>query len=72
VFKIIYGGLPIDVAQVEVQVNENQFEEAVIIIKEYEDNMLGDDAQNAHWECTNCSKMNPPSFDVCWNCQTEK
>ena len=41
------GGLPIDAAQVEVKVNEDQFEEAVKIIKEYEDKMLGDDEENS-------------------------
>jgi len=36
------GGLPIDAAQVEVKVNEDQFEEAVKIVKDYESKMLGD------------------------------
>lgn len=66
------GGLPVDAIQVKVMVNEVQFEEAVKIIKDYEDNMLRDDDQNTQWECTNCKKMNPGSFDICWSCQTEK
>ena len=66
------GGLPIEVAQVEVKVNENQFEEAVTIIKDYEDKMQRDDEESTQWECNNCTKMNPASFGICWNCQTEK
>jgi len=30
-------------------VNEDQFEEAVKIIKEYEDKMLGDDEESSQW-----------------------
>ncbi len=66
------GGLPIDAAQVEVKVNEDQFEEAVKIVKDYENKMLGDVEESTQWECKNCSKMNPASFGICWNCQTEK
>ena len=66
------GGLPIDAAHVEVKVNEDQFEEAVKIVKDYENKMLGDVEESTQWECKNCSKMNPVSFGICWNCQTEK
>jgi len=63
------GGLPIDAAQVEVKVNEDQFEEALKIIKDYENKMLGDVEESTQWECKNCSKMNPVSFGICWNCE---
>ena len=66
------GGLPIDAAQVEVKVNEDQFEEAVKIVKDYENKILVDVEESPQWECKNCSKMNPTSFGICWNCQTEK
>ena len=66
------GGLPIDAAQVEVMVNENQFEEAVKIVKDYENKMLEDVEESTQWECKNCSKMSPASFGICWKCQTEK
>jgi len=46
-------------------VNEDQFEEAVKIIKEYEDKMLGDGEESTQWECKNCSEMNPASFGIC-------
>jgi len=55
-----------------VKVNEDQFEEAVKIVKDYENKMLGDVEESTQWECKNCSKMNPASFGICWNCQTEK
>ena len=66
------GGLPIDATQVEVKVNEDQFEEALKIVKDYENKMLGDVEESTQWECKNCIKMNPASFGICWNCQTEK
>jgi hypothetical protein len=32
------------------------------------DNTTEDDS----WICSQCTEKNPPSFDLCWNCQTAK
>ena len=49
-----------------------KLQKAVKIVKDYENKMLEDDEESTQWECNNCSKMNPASFGICWNCQNEK
>ena len=68
--SIATGGLPTDVIQVELLVNEEKYAEALEVISNYED-LLKQPAQGEQdWECEECNKVNPETFEMCWSCQT--
>ena len=70
--SIATGGLPTDVIQVEILVDEEKYAEALEIISNYEQ-LLKQPAQNGEsWECEECNKVNPDTFEICWNCQTNR
>ncbi|WP_448547877.1 putative signal transducing protein [Thalassotalea fusca] len=48
-------------------VNEAQFDHAESIIKEGLSEQY-----HGSWTCSHCSESNEASFEVCWNCQTER
>lgn len=51
----------------EVWVLEDaDFDRATAIIEP-----LQSHSQGAEWVCQNCSELNDPSFEICWNCQQE-
>ena len=63
------GGLPTDVMQVKIKVNEDKYSEAMRIISNYEQ-LLKQPAQDGKsWECNECNKTNPDKFEICWSCQ---
>ena len=67
--SIATGGLPTDVIQVELLVNEEKYAEALEIISNYEE-ILRQPAQDGEsWECEECNKVNPETFEMCWSCQ---
>ena len=69
--SIATGGLPTDVIQVELLVDEEKYAEALEVISNYEDLLkqpAQDDGQS--WECEECNKVNPETFKMCWSCQT--
>ena len=47
--------------------NETDFERAMAIVELSQTRIKGED-----WLCKNCSEENGPSFEVCWQCQSEK
>ena len=66
---IAIGGLPPDVCQIDILVDQDKYAKAQSIILKYE-NLLKKPSQNAEdWECIHCEKVNPSSFEVCWSCQ---
>ena len=68
--SIATGGLPTDVIQVELLVDEEKYAEALEVISNYEDLLkqpAKDDGQS--WECEECNKVNPETFEMCWSCQ---
>ena len=68
--SIATGGLPTDVIQVELLVDEEKYAEALEVILNYED-LLKQPAQDGQsWECEECNKVNPETFEMCWSCQT--
>ena len=70
--SIAWGGLPTDVNQVEILVDEEKYAEAVEIISNYEE-ILKHPAQNGKsWQCEECNKVNPNTFEICWNCQANR
>ena len=51
--------------------DEEKYPEALQIISNYEDLLkqpAQDDGQS--WECEECNKVNPETFEMCWSCQT--
>jgi len=67
--SIATGGLPTDVIQVEILVDEDKHAEALQIISKYEE-ILRQPAQDGEsWECEECNKVNPETFEICWSCQ---
>ena len=70
--SIATGGLPTDVIQVELLVDEEKYAEALEIIANYEQ-LLKEPAQNGEsWECEECNKVNPETFEICWSCQANR
>ena len=69
---IATGGLPTDVIQVDILVEEEKHAEALEIISNYEE-ILRQPAQDGEsWECEECNKVNPDTFEICWNCQANR
>ena len=67
--SIATGGLPTDVIQVDILVDEEKHAEALQIISNYEE-ILREPAQDREsWECEECNKVNPETFEMCWSCQ---
>ncbi|MDB3868637.1 DUF2007 domain-containing protein [Candidatus Marinimicrobia bacterium] len=62
------GELPIDVLQVDILVPRNQIKKSKDIISDYENNLSLDESKGS-WECISCDEINPPSFEICWNCK---
>ena len=66
------GGLPIDVMQVKIKVDEDKYSEALEIISNYEQ-LLKQPAQDGKsWECEECNQVNPETFEICWSCQANR
>ena len=67
--SIAVGELPLEVKQVDILVNKNQFDKAKKIIVNYEKELKNQ--SNEKWKCIKCNNINPESFEICWNCSTE-
>ena len=66
---IATGGLPTDVIQVEILINEEKYAEALEIISNYEGILKLPAKDGENWECEECNKINPETFEICWSCQ---
>ena len=69
---IATGGLPTDVIQVKILVNEEKYTEALEIISDYEQILKLPAKDGESWECKECNKINPETFEICWSCQTNR
>ena len=68
----IWGGMQTDFSEVEILVDEEKYAEAVEIISNYEE-ILKHPVQNGKsWQCEECNKVNPETFEICWNCQANR
>ena len=65
--SVAMGGLPLDVIQVDILVDKKNYKEAKKILRRYEKEMKNIEDRK-QWICKYCSKHNPPSFEICWNC----
>ena len=66
------GGLPTQVVQVEILVDEEKYAEALEIISNYDEILRQPAKDGESWECESCSKVNPDSFEICWSCQANR
>ena len=68
----VWGGLQTDFNEVEILVDEKKYAEALEIISNYEE-ILRQPAQDGEsWECEECNKVNPDTFEICWSCQANR
>ena len=66
---IAAGGLPADVIQVDILVDEEKYAEALEIISNYEEILKLPAKDGQGWECEECKQVNPNTFEICWSCQ---
>ena len=69
---IAAGGLPADVYQVDVFVDDSKYSEALEVILNYEQILHKPAKDGESWECEGCEKINPDTFEICWNCQSNR
>ena len=68
----VWGGLQTDFNEVEIFVDEEKYAEALEVIANYK-NILRQPAHDEEgWECEECNKVNPETFEMCWSCQTNR
>ena len=70
--SIATGGLPVDVIQVGISVNEDKFIEATEIITVYEQTLREPVQDGKSWACEECESVNPETFEICWKCQANR
>ena len=70
--SIAIGGLPTDVIQVEIMVNNDKIAEALSIILNYEQTLKEPAQDGKSWECEECNQVNPETFEICWSCQANR
>ena len=70
--SIAMGSLPTQVAQVEILVNDEKYAEAIKIISNYEEILRQPAKDGESWECEECNKVNPDTFEICWCCQANR
>ena len=51
----------------ELWVLDDDFEKAQAVVKVLNEKMTGED-----WTCASCHEANASTFEICWNCQTER
>ena len=66
------GGLPTDVIQVKIMVNEDKFAKAMEIISNYEQTLREPIQDGKSWKCEACHSVNPEIFEICWSCQANR
>ena len=63
------GELPVNVAEVEIQVPTGYLDRARELCRDYEQSRTAPTQTAESWRCAACREENPPTFGVCWNCQ---
>jgi hypothetical protein len=70
---LIEGGA---IAAIKVLVPEDRGEEARAIVTEFTERSTNPPKPGAPafqpWECPCCHEQNDGTFDICWNCQSER
>ena len=67
-----WGGMQTDFNEVEILVDEEKYAEALEIISNYEEILKLPVQDGESWECEECKKVNPDTFEICWSCQANR
>ncbi len=67
-----WGGLQTDFNEVEILVDEEKYTKALEIISNYEEILKQPAQDGKSWQCEECQKVNPDTFEICWNCQANR
>ena len=67
-----WGGMQTDFNEVEILVDEEKYAEALQIISNYEEILKLPAQDGESWECEECKKVNPDTFEICWSCQANR
>jgi hypothetical protein len=62
------GAIPVRDAAPEVWVAEHDRAAAVAVLRAFE----GPALVHPEWRCARCGELNPASFQLCWQCDTER
>ena len=54
---------------IQILVDEGKYSEALKIISNYEEMLKLPAKDGESWECKECKKVNPDTFEICWSCQ---
>ena len=68
----VWGGMQTDFNEVEILVDEEKYAEAHQIISNYEEILKLPAQDGESWECEECKKVNPDTFEICWSCQANR
>ena len=52
--------------------DEEKHTEALQIISNYEEILRQPAQDGENWECEECNKVNPDTFEICWSCQANR
>jgi lambda repressor-like predicted transcriptional regulator len=62
------GELPPTEVWPEIWIDPKSEQEALELIEL----AIKGDPSKTHWVCPKCDESNPPAFDLCWQCETER
>lgn len=68
----VWGGMQTDFNEVKILVDEEKYAEAIEIISNYEEILRHPAQDGQSWECEECNKVNPDTFEICWSCQANR
>ena len=63
---IAIGELPTSELYVKMYVDNNDYEDALVFIKDYKKKI--EEQLNTKWSCSECNEASPYSISTCWNC----
>jgi len=67
---IAIGELPTIELYVKMYVDNNDYEDALVFIKDYKKKI--EEQLNTNWSCSECNETSPYSISTCWNCGFER
>jgi len=50
-------------------INDADYDEAIRVLKSHQSQ---ENTRVDEWKCPSCSEINPPNFELCWNCHSPR